>query len=565
MQKKIDSLNATIADKDKQLVELSALKTEAETLRAQNKELEDKLVKNSGDKKSIDALNQKIKNLQAENAKLTGQIKQSTVGSGDVDKIAALTKENEDLKSQIETLKQVQKTGSLGAQDAAELISLRKENADLKQQLADLETQLKAASNGKPVSNAKMQHDMQAMAHENMELKERLAKYEHASPASEATVDQTSDAIPAKKSGSVKAAKAPVKTPKHKTDDVVAVAPKSVASPKDDEDNLDVPSDVSDAAVKDDVRSVVEDDAESEAQREEAKMRDSLKTPPPAPAVAPKAAAKSASDDKPVEVHASQDPFAPIKADNDVKSYESVAGAHPKAVAKSSAPGREDATEAVPTPVESESIPPLDNEKVDAPKVAAPPVAKSVDKTDDAGSEKINWNKPPATSAAVAKPVTSSSVKMPDKGVYQPEFSVKDVLNKAQLVSEDNVKLVPKASNANKAAWQWKTGDVYGSAEQTAMPDAEKFDGDVKEYLDKTQKRCSGDFAIEPDNSKQLGDMRLDSYEIACVGKGVNSSASLLFIGKDGTFTAMAHEAPADKMSDAMNIRDKLMKLISGS
>ena len=87
----------------------------------------------------------------------------------------------------------------------------------------------------------------------------------------------------------------------------------------------------------------------------------------------------------------------------------------------------------------------------------------------------------------------------------------------------------------------------------------------MKEYLEKTEQRCKGEFAIMPDNSVQQGDTRIDSYEIACVGGSVSSAAALIFYNNGGTFTAVAHEAPAENMDAAMNLRDRLIQTLSGS
>jgi hypothetical protein len=106
---------------------------------------------------------------------------------------------------------------------------------------------------------------------------------------------------------------------------------------------------------------------------------------------------------------------------------------------------------------------------------------------------------------------------------------------------------------------------VFGSSEMQPLASEEAFDTQVKIYLEETQRRCPGEFAIVPNDSKQQGATRIDSYEVACVGNNVSSSVSLLFFNKNDTFVVMAHEAPAEKMDDAMNIRDRLLQTISGS
>ena len=119
------------------------------------------------------------------------------------------------------------------------------------------------------------------------------------------------------------------------------------------------------------------------------------------------------------------------------------------------------------------------------------------------------------------------------------------------------------SSQAN--AYQWRTGDLYGSGEYRGMSNSAEFDGFVKEYLSKTEARCPGEFAIVPDNSKESGSLRVDSYEIACISDNVSSSASLLFYNDGDQFTVIAHESEPPMMAKAMEVRDQIFNaLLSG-
>ena len=123
--------------------------------------------------------------------------------------------------------------------------------------------------------------------------------------------------------------------------------------------------------------------------------------------------------------------------------------------------------------------------------------------------------------------------------------------------------MVEKASGPEVIVHQWQAENIYGSAEQKPLRSEADFEGYVREYLEKTQSRCTGDFAVVPDDTAQYGETRVDSYEVACVGGGVNSSASLLFFNKGGTFTVVAHEAPTEYMDGAMALRDRLMRAVN--
>jgi hypothetical protein len=152
----------------------------------------------------------------------------------------------------------------------------------------------------------------------------------------------------------------------------------------------------------------------------------------------------------------------------------------------------------------------------------------------------------------------------PQAPAAQQGFSIPDVLVSAQIVDPGQIQKVEKASGNGRYAYQWHSGAVYGSAEQKPIASAAGFDGEVDQYLSKTKKRCPGDFAASPNDNLENGPDRIASYEIACVGKNIDSSASLLFVNKGGTFTVVAHETSSDKMADAMTLRDKVLKVITG-
>ncbi len=137
--------------------------------------------------------------------------------------------------------------------------------------------------------------------------------------------------------------------------------------------------------------------------------------------------------------------------------------------------------------------------------------------------------------------------------------SIERVLKLTNIVRGDAIRAVDGKSNA----YHWRAGFVYGSGEHRMMTSVDDFDGFVKEYLDRTEARCPGDFAIIPDNSKESGSMRVDSYDIACIGKDVSSSASLLFYNDGDVFIVLAHETEAPDMEEAMSLRDKIFDFLS--
>ncbi|MCB9983198.1 MAG: hypothetical protein H6861_05945 [Rhodospirillales bacterium] len=142
-------------------------------------------------------------------------------------------------------------------------------------------------------------------------------------------------------------------------------------------------------------------------------------------------------------------------------------------------------------------------------------------------------------------------------------LSIQDLITQAQVSTPDKIKKVGQGVSADAVAYQWNGGRIYGSAEQKHLEAPEQFDALVQSYLERTQNRCPGEFAVVPDNTMGGGDMRVDSYEVACVGSDVSSGASLLFFNQGDTFTVVAHEAPAEELGEAMGMRNKVMRFIT--
>ena len=173
-------------------------------------------------------------------------------------------------------------------------------------------------------------------------------------------------------------------------------------------------------------------------------------------------------------------------------------------------------------------------------------------KEEPSGSVTLSMPKSPPAPEAIAVP----------KG-YAPSFTVENILARANVVQGNQVELVETVSGPENTVYQWKTNDVFGSSEQKPLSSEGQFETYVQAYLEKTQARCQGDFAIVPDNTMQHGGRRIDSYEVACVGPAVSSSASLLFFSEGDTFTVVAHETSTDQMATAMSIRDRVLQSIT--
>ncbi len=107
-------------------------------------------------------------------------------------------------------------------------------------------------------------------------------------------------------------------------------------------------------------------------------------------------------------------------------------------------------------------------------------------------------------------------------------------------------------------AYSWKTDSLYGSVEMKQVQNEMDFDTVIGQYLTRAKSRCSGEFAAVPSPVTAPNMMKSKSYEIACVGQSLSSSASVLFTYGHQIVTTIAHEGRAEAMDFAIDARDKV-------
>ncbi len=162
-----------------------------------------------------------------------------------------------------------------------------------------------------------------------------------------------------------------------------------------------------------------------------------------------------------------------------------------------------------------------------------------------------------AAADAAPKPLAAQSYK------FTPDFDIQHILNDAHVTVPEHVQKVENTGDKNQLAYRWQEHGIFGSAElKPIMSVSKQFDDFVYEYLNITQERCDGQFAVVPERTVETVNLRLDSYEIACVGGRVDSTASLLFFSRDDTFTVLAQETQMEQMPAVMEARDRLIRML---
>jgi hypothetical protein len=152
------------------------------------------------------------------------------------------------------------------------------------------------------------------------------------------------------------------------------------------------------------------------------------------------------------------------------------------------------------------------------------------------------------------------------KAIFMTSGQIGELLHNAGINPvEGTMQKIESVSGTNMVAHRWDAGDVYGTAEQKLMDHPAQYQPMITSYLEQAKSRCEGDFAAIPANKIEGSEISVAAYEIACVADDMDSSASLMFVSKDGIFTTIAHETSTDNMDVAMDFRDSLMRAMSAN
>lgn len=532
---------------------LDDLKIRLASLQAQNKTLSDKIAENGRQQIDAQARDAKITSLESENKALQAQLGQSQAQLASMRQdvngkdqaantlITSLKSENTRLKDSLDGQKEA--ADSYQAAQAA-LEKLQAENASLKDNIDQVSQYKKDSAS-----------QLADLAQENGRLKAQIKQMQIVSSVAASTAPPVA-AIPAPARASSRAstqAAQPATSVALEDSKLLAAAQASVMRDAEAEtenaDETDIKTEIEAGPV--DI---------TEAQKQEAMMKKSL----PAP---------SSKGQEALSVRHAEDPYAAIDAANNVTGFESsgdgvirLKSSKPSA-STSGAPRDAESLnqESFKTAVASPAPGPVEAKILGKPDVPDTPSAQDAPDEEQRQSKDLERIASRARQAGFDRPVSPPPQSAQSAAVYAPGYSVASLLDKAGVVPGAQVEMVKDATGPAKISYQWQAQGVFGSAVQQPLSDPAAFDQAVKSYLEETELRCPGSFAVTPDDTADAEAGRVDTYEIACVGAKVNSSASLLFFSRNGTFTALAHEAPTTSLNAAMDVRDRLVKEVSGT
>lgn len=160
-----------------------------------------------------------------------------------------------------------------------------------------------------------------------------------------------------------------------------------------------------------------------------------------------------------------------------------------------------------------------------------------------------------ALTPAVTAPqmITSRASKA---GNEQSKDKVVMSLQRASIPVTSSIDRLANVSRPGFAVYQWDSNDVYGTVEVTQASGAQVLDTLHNAYIEKTRRRCQGDFEAIP---VSVMGTNMAAYDVACVnGPNGNAVASLYFVYDGGDFMTYAFETTIDDFSSAMSLRDRL-------
>lgn len=145
---------------------------------------------------------------------------------------------------------------------------------------------------------------------------------------------------------------------------------------------------------------------------------------------------------------------------------------------------------------------------------------------------------------------------------FAPSYSIESLIQQAQISYTQPPVKIGAASKNGHIVHQWRAGDVFGSSDQRPLRSINDFDQEVQNYLKNSKQRCQGSFSVIPVSRTNVNGERLSSYEVGCIGPGINASASLLFFSRGATFSVIAHETTPASMASAIEARDRIVRAL---
>ncbi|MBL8711471.1 MAG: hypothetical protein JNM12_01120 [Alphaproteobacteria bacterium] len=151
-----------------------------------------------------------------------------------------------------------------------------------------------------------------------------------------------------------------------------------------------------------------------------------------------------------------------------------------------------------------------------------------------------------------AKPDVEDTPVAP-KIVAAPDTFLSDIMTRSQL---------PATKRGNTYSWTAK--DLFGAAEQRAIPAGGTLQDAVSAYVEQAKARCKGDFAHnESEPVKNVRGAETVEGEFACIDGENDAAAALLFVAQQGKVAIIAHEGSTDQMEDALSDRAAVISNLS--
>ena len=172
---------------------------------------------------------------------------------------------------------------------------------------------------------------------------------------------------------------------------------------------------------------------------------------------------------------------------------------------------------------------------------------------------------PVATRVRPASQAARRSLNAPDTHMQTLSGDqIRQLLAASRIPLATSINRVERISGPDFAAFQWDTGFVHGSGEQSRIAGTSNFNEAINSYIQKTASRCSSTFDQSVEMIKSTNSMTVKAADIACVDQNANgNAASILFIEHEGMFYALAHEADMDTFTVAMDMRDRLAQSVT--
>lgn len=180
----------------------------------------------------------------------------------------------------------------------------------------------------------------------------------------------------------------------------------------------------------------------------------------------------------------------------------------------------------------------------------------------------------PTPAPAVSAEVLPVATEVPESLVSAPvpEASVAEVLKEPDTLKDflesvhisDGKTEIKEVGASDPKSYRWVSDNIFGFAQTFPLQAGKSLRDSAEDYLKASAGRCKGSYAQKIGDIVTAGPKKMLEAEIACLDKGHNVAAAVLFVAGQKDIHVIIQEGTTVQMPDVLSQRDKIEEAIVG-